>query len=296
MGDFMLACLLGQEGGAQSFDVASHAPVSGVGSWSPGAATSWSFQGGDVPSAVHSSARALRAEVGSQAGPAPVMTYAYGRADDAHARWDPAVDTHVVETLAWMRAGPAASSGDLLLRLEGLQTAAARLPGAAGSAALQPVALRTTVASAAGGAPRWELAVASGSAADSGTAAVVDDVLTTVDPLVLHPEWSFRERAQLIREQHRTRSGELHGVVWSRFLAYRVPLRFLARAEADRLNHWWRTQQPLVFTLDSSDAESRYVVRIVNDTQPVGRRLRPYDDRFAGALELESVRRGGLVF
>jgi hypothetical protein len=38
------------------------------------------------------------------------------------------------------------------------------------------------------------------------------------------------------------------------------------------------------------------IVRIVNDRQPIGRRVRPYDDLWQGALELESINTGALAF
>ncbi|MCZ6749303.1 MAG: DUF935 family protein [SAR324 cluster bacterium] len=60
--------------------------------------------------------------------------------------------------------------------------------------------------------------------------------------------------------------------------------------------HWWAKDNNLLFTLDTSDSESLYVVRIVNGSQPIDRRMRPYADRWRGTLRLESAGNGALDF
>lgn len=125
---------------------------------------------------------------------------------------------------------------------------------------------------------------------------LLDDVLARVDEITLYPEWDFAERARLLKAEHRTQGGLLHTYVWEKHFAYSVPLRFLADSHAALLNWWWENQFNLALTLDSSDSESTRIVRITNDRQPIGRRMRPYADRWEGVIELESIDRGSLVF
>jgi hypothetical protein len=121
-------------------------------------------------------------------------------------------------------------------------------------------------------------------------------VLTTIDPITLLPEWDFEERARVLKAEHRTQGGLLYTYVWEKHFAYNVPLRFLSDSHAALLNWWWENQFDLALTLDSSDSESTRIVRIVNDRQPIGKRIRPYANLWEGMVELESIDRGSLVF
>lgn len=297
MGEFSLACLLGQYDRAQSFDVDSFAPVTHVQSWAKADQTSWYFSDSQSPTQVHSSGQALRIEVFSRSGGVSILEYAHGAANDAHARWFPQVDTHIVESALWTLLDPLPSSGGL--RFEVLTGADVALPIPGASLGSDPLAFRqltTTTVSDGAASPRVAVRIPSGSSIASDTVLLVDDVMTAVDPIVLHPEWSFQERARLLKAEHRTMGGDLHSLVWNKYFAYRVPLRFLADSEADLINWWWGEQLALQFTLDTSDSESRYIVRIVNDVQPIGGRMRPNENLWQGTLLLESINRGDLRF
>ena len=297
MGDFTLGALLGQYDRAQSFDVDSAGSLSQVQSWAKADQTSWYFVGCAQATHVHSSQQALKVEVFSRSGSESILSYAYGQPEDAYRRWFPEVDTHAVATRGWMLVDPITSSGDYRFQLFAGAGAFEVLPGKTfGTDPLRHHRLATTVSSEAGGTPRVGIHIPDGAAVNSTAAVYVDDVLTTVDELALQPEWTFRERAQLIRTQHRTRTGELHDFVWEKYFAYSVPLQFLSDSHAPLLNWWWENQFNLLFTLDTSDSESLYVVRIVNGSQPIDRRMRPYADRWRGTLRLESAGNGALDF
>lgn len=296
MGDMTLGCVLGQYDGAQSFDVASDGGLTHVQSWAKGDQSSWFLVGCTAPTHVHSSGQSLRIEVYSHAGAQAMLRCDYGTADDAHARWFPEVETHALEAAGWMRLHPDTSSGDLAFRLWADADVEQPLPGGTlGSDPLGFQRIATRVSSDGAGLPALGIAAAGGAAVHSDAVVQVDDLLATVDPLVLHPDWSFEERGALIRSQHRTRSGELHTFVWDRYFAYTVPLAYLSGSEAALLNWWWESQWTLLVTLDTSDSESLRLVRIVNDTQPIGRRVRPHADLWQGSLRLESVNNGGLA-
>jgi hypothetical protein len=239
----------------------------------------------------------LRIEVFSRAGSDWVLSYDYGHAADAHARWFPEVETHALEASAWLLCGPAPSSGSLSFKLAAQAELTVPLAGAQyGLDPLRYLRLETAVSSAAGVGPRVGLHVPAGTAIHSQTTVLMDDVLTVVDAITLHPEWSFEERSRLLRAQHRTRAGHLHTLVWDKYFAWSLPLRFLSDSHAALIGWWWERQPALLLTLDSSDSESRWIVRIANESQPIGRRMRPYGDRWEGALELESLTSGELAF
>jgi hypothetical protein len=297
MGGISLGCLLGQYDRAQSFDVNSSGTPSDVRSWTKSGQSSWFFVGSAAPQFVHSSAQSLRIDVFSNAGSASVLSYTYGRADDAYTRWFPEIDTHALEAAAWLLVHPATSSGGFRFELFAHPGASRVLPGRTlGADPLEFIRLASLVHSDGGGAPRVAVQIPAGAGISSNASILADDVLTTVDPVPLYPEWSFEDRSELIRAQHRTRSGVLHDLVWQKFLSYSMPLRYLPGSHAALLNWWWEQGLALLLTLDSSDGESLHAVRIVNDSQPIGKRLRPYADLWEGTLHLESLDPGGLAY
>jgi len=297
MGQLTLGCLLGQYGGAQSFDVESRGGLTEVRSWEKGGQCSWYFAGTGTPHFVHSSAQSLRIDVFSREANTTLLSYGYNQADDARARWFPEVDTHPVQAVAWVLVHPATSSGDFRAQLIASPNVSLVLPGLTlGVNPLQFVRMESAVFSDSATAPRVTIRPSVGKDISSQASILADDVLTAVDAIRLYPEWSFEARSELIRSRHRTRAGAQHDLIWSKYLAYSMPLRFLPGSEAELLNWWWERGFPLLLTLDSSDSEGLHVVRIVNETQPIGRRVRPYPDLWEGTLRLESTDAGGLAF
>lgn len=314
MGDFTLGCLLGAPDGAQSFDVASTGGVTDVQSWAKTSATTSHFlvSSGDASFAggggtlTHSSQQGLEVRVHSSAAApgADLLVYRYGVAEDAHARWFPEVTTHLVRVDLWWDAiGNVAGLNKVQLNLHG---GGAR-PGYTNPTTLVPRFpdvpglnhLRTLVAvqSVSDGRPRADFEYTGVQSIDFSL--VLDDVLVQADPITLHPEYGFAAEARVRKAEHRTRAGFLHTYHWSRHGAWTVPLRYLSAAEAALLNWWWQTQRDLVFTLDTSDSEAMQIVRITNDTQPIGGKIRPYayaDEGWQGVLHLEAINDGRLVF
>ncbi|HEX7925942.1 MAG TPA: hypothetical protein VF678_00025, partial [bacterium] len=191
----------------------------------------------------------------------------------------------------WARACDAPSSGQARWRVTA--DADAWSAPIAQADALQRYCVATVTTSPAGA---LDVALERITGAGAAVAVDMDDVLTQIDPLTLHPEWALEEQSALLRSVQRTQSGKLQSVGWGSFRAFTVPLRWLTDAEADALNGWWAAQAPLAFCLDTSDSEAVWVCRITNPRQPVGKRLSPYSDRWSGTLTLESLDAGSLVF
>ena len=288
MGDFTLGCLLGQYDKAQSFDVASAAAgFASVNSWAISTG-SGAFQLTDV----HSSAQGVQCLVGSRGAAHSFLQYDHAAVGDAYARWFPDVTTHAIRTDFRARLfGNTASGG---VYADYLNVGVLTLPRAT---TLQ--ALRTSdpaiTSGAANGAPIFRF-VRNGQALTTSVGMMVDDVLTQIDPITLNPTWDYQEMAQVLAAQNRTLGGNLSTYQWAKHFEYAVPLVYLSTSYADLLNWWWENRFNLALTLNTSDTESIRVVRIVNDRQPIGRRMQPYADQWQGLLQLESIDKGSLVF
>ena len=290
-GDFTLGCLLGQYDQAQSFDVASIGGPSSVGSWFINfAASSIFFQNANV----HSSEQGLEVRVNSNAS-ASMISYSYGRVDDAHFRWFPDVTIHQLDLTFWAGIATAGTSGDTLIRLDGIGVIVNVIDrlNVASADALNFYQASTTVQSN-GAEP--SVLLRANVAATRFSQTFLDDVLLRVDQIDLFPEWSFIEQHRSIESQHRSLGAVHRQHHWENFGAWQVPLRFLSDSHAALLNWWWENDFRLAFTLDTSDSESIRTVQITNQQQPIGRRIRPDQNLWEGTLMLESIDRGSLVF
>ncbi|MDH4249041.1 MAG: hypothetical protein OEW39_14650 [Deltaproteobacteria bacterium] len=288
MGDFTLGCLLGQYDGAQSFDVASKALTTLVNSWIKfGPQSSAYFQS----SAVHSSGQGIRCEAYSNATGQALLSYDHATANDLYARWSPDVTTHAIRYQGWVYAD--ANSGVAVVLADegpGVGFLVKYIPQ---GTQLSPYLAQTHIYSFTSLVGQ-NIYVVPG--VTNSMAVYWDDVLTTIDPITLYPEWSFTEQARLIQARHRTLGGREHVYTWGKYFAYEVPLRFLSTSHAALINWWWSNQFHLLFTLDTSDSESNFIVRIANDRQPIGGRVKPYVDLWQGVLQLESVHDARLSF
>ncbi len=281
MGDVTLGALLGVN---QSFDGGTLAP------WSKSSDQASAFVVASA-SAVHSSGFGLYTVTASTGGTPHIVACALGAPDLAGRIAFPGIAAHTVWSSVWAGAADAPSSGQAVWRATGASTAPSA-PLAHGGALLG------YGVAAVCNSPGALLEIGLDRVAGPGAAAafLLDDALTQIDPLVLHPEWTLEEQSELLRAQHRTQSGRLQAVTWGRYWALNLPLHWLSGLEADVMNWWWEQQAPLAFTLDSSDAAAVRVCRITNPRQPVCRRMRPYADRWSATLTLESLDEGSLVF
>jgi len=108
-------------------------------------------------------------------------------------------------------------------------------------------------------------------------------------PILLHPDWGFRDRETLIVSEHRTQAGKDFAYRWGSHQRFQVPLQFVDSADQARITDWWSGQQQVAFTLDTSETLSTVLCRITNRTRPLGAFTRPYADLYRGSLELESL-------
>lgn len=97
------------------------------------------------------------------------------------------------------------------------------------------------------------------------------------------PEWDYQEKRRKVQENHRTTDGSLYMYKFEEYRTFSVPVDHFTQTQADYINDWWNLNEELYFTDPSSDV---YVVRITNDKTPIGKRVRPYLDRFMGTIEL----------
>lgn len=280
MGDVTLGALLGVN---QSFDGGTLAP------WRKTSDQASAYVVASA-SAVHSSAFGLHTVTGSTGGALGVVACVLGAPEVAGRVAFPNITSHTVWSSVWGGAVDAPSSGQAVWRVTGATGAQ--------SAPLGYGALRPCGVAALCNSPGALLEIGLDRVAGPGAPAAffLDDALTQIDPVVLHPEWALEDQSEALQAQHRTQSGRLQAVTWGRYWALSLPLRWLSDQDAGLLNWWWELRAPLAFTLDSSDAAAVRVCRITNPRQPISRRMRPYADRWSGSLTLESLDEGSLVY
>lgn len=291
-GNITLGCLLGQYDKAQSFDVASAPITTAVNSWRKVNAQSSADFALVQP---HSSSQTLNTYVFSGGDPI-VYEYIHGTGNDAYARWFTEIDTHAVRSRAWVTDQTNATSGFVSFKLN-FATGEVAYP-IAESGARVAIVLDTNVASHSAGPPliRIEKPTAINSIGVDGVRVIIDDVITEIDPIPLHPEWGFRDRMDREREIQRTRGGDLHTWKWPTFGGWTVPLPYLTDSHAALINWWWEQDLALAFTLNTSDAETVHLVKITNDRRPIDSLVKPYHNIWKGTLTLETLTKGGLVF
>jgi hypothetical protein len=267
-----LGVLLGQTGGAQSFE--------NVGSWSLATLQcSLALQSTDV----HSSGGGARLQVFS--GAAGALRYDYLAPDDALARWCSDATTHRIVAQGWTRLDVAAWSGQVSVAIGSASL------GLSAGAALAPFRLETVAAS---GDP-LRLEFRPGAGLQGSGALYIDDVLVTADAVTLLPDWGLTQRRTLAATRNGTLGGREGVLVWGEHSRHAVPLHYVPSSVTDRLRGWWRAGVPLLFTLDTSNAEAQWPARIGGSTGPLGSPSRPYWNAWEGTLLLEGLC-GGLDF
>ena len=293
-GLWTLGCVLGRYDLAQSFDVASasltaaDSGTSAVNSWAKNIAQTSL----DYFTAVHSSAQGLRVFTNSSAASVHALLYQYGQANDGHERWFPDVRTHRARLTAWARMDTAATSGNHRLTLVGSAgTGTGVIPFHA--TALQPVTVDLTGITSGGGFPH--VAVSRHVNPGSGATSYIDDVLLQSDWIQLNPEIGFADESPMLFESAGALGGRRDFYRWGRTFAWQVPLKYLSDSDAGLLTFWWRNQFTIALTLDTSDAATVQLCRVVNDDNPVRKRMRPYGNLWEGGLRLESLHDGRLA-
>lgn len=267
-----LGVLLGQTGGAQSFE--------NVGSWSLATQQcSLALQATDV----HSSAGGAQLQVFS--GAAGALRYDYLAPDDALARWCGGAAAHRIVAQGWTRLDVAAWSGQVSVAIGSASL------GLSAGAGLTPFRLEAFVAS---GDP-LRLEFRPGAGLQGSGALYVDDVLVTADAVPLAPDWTLIQRRTLAVARSGTLGGRKGVLVWGERSRHAVPLHYVTSSLTDRLRGWWRSGAPLLFTLDTSNAEAQWPVRIGGTTGPLAAPSRPYWNAWDGTLLLEGLC-GGLDF
>ncbi len=288
-GDFTLGCLLGQYDKAQSFDVSSD--TSGnlntkVGSWEMAGALTGAFV-----TESHSSEQGISFGFGASAGTQAMAAYSYNKDNDLYLRWFPDVSTHFIQADFWARMTTSTVSGRVDVDFQDVPGEISIRIGF--SESLEHYRITAPTVTSHDTQPIIRYVYLDNS---EETTLITDDVLTQIDLITLHPDWSFAERSEVIKSQNRTLGGKLHTYTWDKYFSWNVPLQFISTSHADLINWWWENQFNLLFTLDTSDSESMFTCRITNKTQPIGNRMRPYTDLWRGNITLESLDKGSPVF
>ena len=121
---------------------------------------------------------------------------------------------------------------------------------------------------------------------------VIDDVVTCIDTIDLHPRHRARNDRALNLHTHFSMSGRRSGYDYGSRGKYLLEFETIPGADADMINTWWKNQWNLAFMLDTSDSSTLDIVRIVNATRPFQQFRKPYYNEAVGSLKLESINNG----
>ena len=261
-GPIRIGALLGRN---QSFQA--------VGSWEvPVNQASLSF---NVTSGTHSSGGALGVQVFSSV--AQVADAARYLAEFSRFA-APDVSTHDVDLLFWARADAAVDSGHIAFGIGGLLQAV----GFSSS----PIAYRL---SQTGVTTSFYVRTRANVAHVSSFTAYVDDVLAMLDPIDLHPEWEAQAGQIALRDYALSQDGAAYAFAYGFAFEFAFTCKLVPSSIASIVNNWWQTQAPLALTLNTSNAEGTYLVRLVNPIAPFTERMRPDQGLWSGALQLSGL-------
>jgi len=100
----------------------------------------------------------------------------------------------------------------------------------------------------------------------------------------LDPEWDYDDSAKKIENRHRTRTGAEYVYKWAEFRTIKFGLMFVSSATQAIVNSWWSSNTDLLFMREGDiDITS---CRIMNNSKPISKKVKPYDDQWRGAIEL----------
>lgn len=253
-----IGALLGQPAGGQSFENVSSWAVTGQCSLFTQAATL---------SLVHSSATGAWLKVYSAGAPGK-LSYGYGQGNDAYFVWNSAVNTHGVSVMGWAAMDRAATSGMVTAVFTG--GTSVPIPYAI---TLQPFRIDAP-AVISGQALALDFQIMSGMTGSGGL--FIDDLLVSVDWFQIGPDFSSKRQFQLGRVQHTTYGGREAMYNWFLRPAFLLPCPTVPGSLADVLNNWWQMGTELSLTMDSSNSEARYVVRLGGQLPPATGFRSPY--------------------
>lgn len=103
----------------------------------------------------------------------------------------------------------------------------------------------------------------------------------------IQPEYDYKEEDKLVEVQHRTRDGSLYQYTWGSYVYKKFSLKWINSADASVINSWWKSKATLHFYEDTAPTAVETVM-LLNKSKPIGKRIKPYSDKFAGTIELST--------
>lgn len=104
--------------------------------------------------------------------------------------------------------------------------------------------------------------------------------------LDVYPEYDFKDTAEKIEEQYRTRDASLYTHRWAEFQKVKFSVSFVNSEFKSIVNSWWSSNTPLLWMeVGAADVSS---VQLTGKDKPVSKLQKPYTDLFAGTIEFES--------
>ena len=99
-------------------------------------------------------------------------------------------------------------------------------------------------------------------------------------------EYDYRKEDKQILSEHMARSGRRYTYQWGMVQKRRFSVRFISSSTASIINSWWQSNVSLI--LQESGSVEVFSCKLTNDTTPISRFEKPYNDLYRGVIELES--------
>lgn len=97
-------------------------------------------------------------------------------------------------------------------------------------------------------------------------------------------EYDYKDPEQRFSSDHITPSGRMYNYVWGTKKQYSFSVTYINSSDRFTINKWWANNTDLNFLPNSSFLAKS--VRIMNTSEPIDSRIKPYNDQFAGKIIL----------
>jgi len=103
--------------------------------------------------------------------------------------------------------------------------------------------------------------------------------------VTLEVEYDYNDNRQKIENKHRTRDGSQYIYKWSAWDKIDFSVMYVNSSTRAVVNSWWEANTDLLFK--DENATQVFTVRLSNDSLPISKFIKPYNDLWRGVIELE---------
>ena len=98
-------------------------------------------------------------------------------------------------------------------------------------------------------------------------------------------EYDYENSREKIEDRHRVRDGGQYVYKWSAFDKQSFSVMYVDSSFRALVNSWWESNTNLLFK--DENATEVFTVQITNDSLPISKFIKPYNNLWQGKIELE---------